>query len=218
MGKAVRHAVEGATDVQFAGMWQRGESLDAIVGAADVLIDFSLPEANPDVLQSVATHAIPLVCGVSGLGDRQMAEIRSLATTVPIVFDRNMSQGVAVLDKLVEQAARSLDDGFSVEIHEVHHVHKVDSPSGTALALGETVAAARNAKHAEDIVRYQAERRGEVPGEHTVRFTSETETLTLHHSVTTRAVFAEGAVRAARWVVGQKPGLYGMKDVLFGGG
>ena len=108
----------------------------------------------------------------------------------------------------------SLGAEFAAEIHETHHIHKIDSPSGTALKLGETIAAARAQEFNEDTVRFEVERRGEVPGDHVVILASPTETLTLKHSVTTRAVFAAGALRAARWVVDQPPGLYGMRDVL----
>jgi len=104
---------------------------------------------------------------------------------------------------------------FAVEVHETHHVHKVDSPPGTALQLGESIVAARPRDIGADAVRFEVERRGEVPGDHTVIFSSPTETLTLGHSVTTRQVFADGAIRAARWVVGRPPGLYRMRDVLF---
>ena len=126
-----------------------------------------------------------------------------------------MSQGIAVLQELVGRAARSLGDEFAIEIHETHHVHKKDAPSGTALKLGEAIADAREPSGA-DSVHYQSERRGEVPGDHEVIFSSTTERLTLAHSVTTRSVFAEGALRAARWIVSREPGLYDMHDVLFG--
>ena len=110
------------------------------------------------------------------------------------------------------RAARSLGDEFTVEIHETHHVHKKDAPSGTALKLGEAIASASPGR---GDIRYESERRGEVPGDHDVIFASATEKLILAHSVTTRQVFAEGALRAARWVVGQPSGFYGMHDVLF---
>ena len=214
MGQAVQRVIEDADGVQLAGIWARGESLDAIVENSDVLIDFSLPAATREVLAAVSRHRVPLVCGVSGLADEQMAELRQSAADIAIVFDRNMSQGIAVLSELVQRAARSLGDEFRAEIHEVHHVHKIDAPSGTALQLGELIAVARARNESADAVRYTVERRGEVPGEHTVTLSSPTETLTLGHSVTHRAVFAQGALRAARWVILQRPGLYRMADVL----
>ena len=155
-----------------------------------------------------------MVCGVSGLDDAQMAALDEAAASIPLVYDRNMSQGIAVLQDLVQRAARSLGDEFAIEIHETHHIHKKDAPSGTALKLGEAVLRAKDAGN-DDAIRYESERRGEVPGDHDVIFSSPTERLSLRHSVTTRQVFAEGALRAARWVVSQPPGLYGMHDVLF---
>ncbi len=218
MGQAIMQAIDAADDVQVSGVWARGESIDEVVAAADVIIDFSLPDATAIVLEAVLSHQKPLVCGVSGLNDSLWKALEQAATVIPLVYDRNMSQGIAVLDDLVSRAARSLGAEFAVEVHETHHIHKVDSPSGTALQLGESIAAARPQDTAENAVRYEVERRGEVPGEHTVIFSSPTETLTLGHSVTTRQVFADGALRAARWVTGQPAGLYRMRDVLFGGG
>jgi 4-hydroxy-tetrahydrodipicolinate reductase len=216
MGQTIRQVVDAADGVTVSGIWTRGESLDELVADSDVLIDFSLPEANAEVLAAVQKYRRPLVCGVSGLDGKQMASLERAAGVVPIVFDRNMSQGVSVLADLVQRAAKSLGPEFAAEIHEVHHVHKIDSPSGTALKLGEAIEAARAPDAAA--VRYEAERRGEVPGDHTVILSSPTETLSLKHSVTTREVFAEGAVRAARWALRQAPGRYRMRDVLFDDG
>ncbi len=214
MGQAIMQAIDTADDLQVSGVWARGESIDEVVAAADVIIDFSLPDATAILLEAVLRHQKPLVCGVSGLDDSLWTALQKAATVIPLVYDRNMSQGIAVLDDLVSRAARSLGAEFAAEVHETHHIHKVDSPSGTALQLGETVAAARGQDNAENAVRFEVERRGDVPGEHTVIFSSPTETLTLGHSVTTRQVFADGALRAARWVTGQPAGLYRMRDVL----
>jgi len=131
---------------------------------------------------------------------------------VPVVYDRNMSPGITVLERIAADAAAALGTDFSVEIHETHHIHKLDAPSGTALKLGEAVARARH----EDprAMHYESERRGEVPGDHKVILASPTERLVLEHSVTTRDVFALGALRAARWAVVQNPGLYSIRHVL----
>ena len=215
MGQAIMRAIDAADDLQISGVWARGESIDKLVAASDVIVDFSLPGATAIVLEAVSNHQTPLVCGVSGLDEALLKAVEQAATTIPLVFDRNMSQGIAVLDDLVRRAAGSLGAEFAAEVHETHHIHKVDSPSGTALQLGESIAAAGSQDTGEDAVRYQVERRGEVPGDHTVIFSSSTETLTLVHSVTTRQVFADGALRAARWVVSQPPGLYRMRNVLF---
>jgi len=215
MGQAMKQAIEAAEGVCLSAMWTRGEAIDKVVAESDILVDFSLPEANAEILAAVSSQTTPLVCGVSGLDAEQIAAMQQAAGLIPVVFDRNMSQGITILEDIVRRAAASLGPEFAAEIHEIHHVHKLDSPSGTALKLGESIAAARAIEDASDAVRYEVERRGEVPGEHTVILSSPTETLTLRHSVSNRAVFAAGALRAARWVAKQPPGLYQMRDVLF---
>jgi len=214
MGKAIAAGLDGRQDMELVGFWARGDDLDALVSSADVVIDFSLPDGTAEVLEAVLRQKKPLVCGVSGLNDTQVARLDEVARYVPLVYDRNMSLGIAVLERSVREAAASLGAGFEVEISEVHHVHKKDAPSGTALKLGEAVAEARG-EPGTGSVSFASERRGEVPGDHQVVMRSATETLTFAHSVTSRQVFADGAVRAGRWVVGQKPGRYTMRDVLF---
>jgi len=231
MGLAIINAVNEFADLEIGSVWVRdpdaardmatptgaiiSSDLEHVIEAADVVIDFSLFEATEQVAAAVTRYRKPLVCGVSGLADTQVRALGNAAESVPVVYDRNMSQGIAVLQELVARAARSLGDEFAIEIHETHNIHKKDAPSGTALKLGESIADARDQTGA-DSVHYQSERRGEVPGDHEVIFSSPTERLTLGHSVTTRSVFAEGALRAARWIVDRQPGLYDMHDVLFG--
>jgi 4-hydroxy-tetrahydrodipicolinate reductase len=211
MGQAIAGVIAASDDLQLAGTWRRGDDLDALLAKSDVLVDFSLPEATDTVVAAAAGCGIPLVCGVSGLTETQVAALEQASASIPIVYDRNMSPGVAVLERLVRQAARALP-GFDVEVRETHHVHKIDAPSGTALKLGEAIAAARGTDPAD--IRYESERRGEVPGDHEVVLASATETLTLAHSVTTRQVFADGALVAARWVSDKSPGMFTMHDVL----
>ncbi len=211
MGQAIAGGIGAADDLELAGTWRRGDDLAKLLADSDVLVDFSLPEATETVVAAAAARGTPLVCGVSGLSDAQVASLEQASATIPVVYDRNMSLGVAVLEKLVRQAARALP-GFAVEVHETHHVHKIDAPSGTALKLGEAIAGARGTDPAD--IHYESERRGEVPGDHEVVLASATETLTLGHSVTTRQVFADGALAAARWVAGRSPGLFTMHDVL----
>ena len=231
MGLAIINAVNEFPDLEIGSVWVRdpeaasdmstpsgaviSTDLERVIEAADVIIDFSLFEATEEVAAVVTRLGKSLVCGVSGLGETQMAALETAARSVAVVYDRNMSQGIAVLQELVSRAAKSLGDEFAIEIHETHHIHKKDAPSGTALKLGESIASARNQEGAGS-VHYQSERRGEVPGDHEVIFSSPTERITLGHSVTTRNVFAEGALRAARWVAGRDAGFYDMHDVLFG--
>ena len=213
MGQAIAAGLESTDGMELAGIWSRGKDLDALVEAADVVVDFSLPDGTMQVLDAVTRLGKPLVCGVSGLDEDQVVRIAEAAAALPLVYDRNMSIGIAVLTRAVRAAAASLGSDFDVRVAEVHHVHKKDAPSGTALKLGEAIAAARG-EEGTGSVEFESERRGEVPGEHEVVLSSPTETLTLAHSVTTRQVFADGAIRAARWVVEQPPGRYSMSDVL----
>ena len=215
MGQAIAAGLHTQDDLELLGTWQRGDDLAPLVAAADVVIDFSLPDGTTQVLEAVAAHSTPLVCGVSGLDAAQMARLDEVAARVPIVYDRNMSLGVAVLEHSIREAASSLGSDFAIHIAEVHHVHKKDAPSGTALKLGEAAAAARG-EAGTGSVTFESERRGEVPGDHKVVMQSATESLTFAHSVTSRQVFADGAIRAARWITGKSPGRYAMSDVLFG--
>ena len=214
MGQALGASVDLDAGLELAGIWKRGGDLSDLLVASDVAIDFSLPEATQIVLDAAVRHQTPLVCGVSGLNQSQFAQLQRAATEIAIVFDRNMSLGIAVLERSVREAASSLGPEFEIEVSETHHVHKKDAPSGTALKLGEAMAAARGDDSA-DAIRYSSERRGDVPGDHEVKLSSPTEQLTFSHSVTTRQVFVDGALRAARWVIDRPPGLYSMQDVLF---
>ncbi|MGI9237378.1 MAG: 4-hydroxy-tetrahydrodipicolinate reductase [Woeseiaceae bacterium] len=215
MGQAIAASIDVAPEFELAGIWSRGSELEPIVSAADVMIDFSLPAGTMTVLEAVARYRTPLVCGVSGLTSVQMASLERATNDIAIVYDRNMSLGIAVLDRIVRAAAAALGREFNVEISETHHVHKKDAPSGTALKLGQAIADARG-EDGTDAISFASERLDEVPGDHEVTLRSDTEILTLAHSVTTRQVFVDGALRAARWVADQPPGRYGMRDVLFG--
>ena len=214
MAQAVAQSIERHSELGLTGIWQRGGDIDALVATADVVVDFSMPDGTEAVVEAAVKHEKPLVCGVSGLSDKQMAKLDAAANKIPLVFDRNMSIGIAVLERTVRDAAASLGPDFTVDISETHHVHKKDAPSGTALKLGEAIAESRGESGTSQI-RFEVERRGEVPGDHEVVMSTATERLSFAHSVTTRQVFADGALRAAQWLVEQPPGLYSMQDVLF---
>ena len=214
MGQAIAASVRQQPEFELLGLWQRGQDLGEMVAAADVVIDFSLPEGTERVLEAVVRHGKPLVCGVTGLNESQLALLVGASDQVPLVFDRNMSLGIAILEKSVREAAASLGADFAVRVSEVHHVHKKDAPSGTALKLGEAIASSRG-ETGTGAVQFETERRGEIPGDHEVTMASTTEKLTFAHSVTTRQVFVDGALAAAAWVIGKAPGRYSIQDVLF---
>lgn len=214
MGRAIAVSIEQAAELELAGIWARGENIDDLVLSADLVIDFSLPDGTERVLEAVARHRKPLVCGVSGLDESQLALLHTVSEDIPLVFDRNMSLGIAVLERSVREAAASLGSEFEVQVSEVHHVHKKDAPSGTALKLAEAIARSRG-ESGTGSVTFEVERRDEVPGDHEVTLQSAAEKLTFSHSVESRQVFVDGALTAAAWIVGKAPGLYSMQDVLF---
>jgi 4-hydroxy-tetrahydrodipicolinate reductase len=210
-----------------------GTDVDAAVRAADVLIDFTRPEGALAHLAACARSGTGAVVGTTGLSDAQKTQVAEFATVIPIVFAPNMSVGVSVLLKLVEAAARQLGPAYDIEIIEMHHRHKIDAPSGTALLLGE--AAARGAgRELPDCAVYAREgvtgerragtigfstlRGGDVVGEHAVIFAGTGERVELAHKAGSRQNFASGALRAARYVAGRQsarqPGLADMQDVL----
>lgn len=196
---------------------------------SDVAIEFSGPAATAEHATLAARLGTPLVIGTTGLEAGQEAAVREAATRVPIVWAANTSLGINLLLGLVEEVARRLGPDWDIEILEMHHRQKVDAPSGTALALGRAAAAARGVVFGEVAERgrdgitgprrpgaigFAALRGGDNIGEHHVIFAGAGEQLELTHRATNRGIYAKGAVRAARWVVGRSPGLYGMKEVL----
>ena len=201
-------------------------SLDEIADV-DVAIDFSYP-GNLDMMLDCATRRhIPLVIGTTGLTKEQEASIEAAAKVIPIVYAHNFSTGVAVMRRLVRMAAEALGDEFDIEIVETHHNQKEDAPSGTALALlkaadpdGEYDVVygrqGRPGKRGREIGMH-ALRGGTVAGEHSVHFFGKMEEIELRHRADSREIFARGAVRAAKFAVDAKPGLYTVDDVLFGG-
>jgi 4-hydroxy-tetrahydrodipicolinate reductase len=196
---------------------------------ADVIVDFTTPVATLRHAEYASKTGKPMVIGTTGFKDEAREKIRRLAKGFPCVLSPNMSVGVNVMFEIVRRLAGLLGDGFDVEIIEMHHKHKIDSPSGTALRLGEVVAealgrdfreVARFERHGQigerrrDEIGIQTVRGGDVVGEHTVIFLGTGERLELTHRATSRDNFAIGAIRALKWVVGRPPGIYTMKDVL----
>lgn len=206
--------------------------IDDIVSACpnfDVLIDFTSVDATMDHLAICREHGRGIVIGTTGLSSAQKQTLAEAAREIPIVFAPNMSIGVNVALRLLDQAARLLGDGYDVEIIEAHHRHKVDAPSGTALRMGEVVADAygrdldRVAVYGREgitgardanTIGFATVRGGDVVGDHTVLFAGIGERIEITHKASSRMTFAKGAVRAAMWLDGKAPGLYDMQDVL----
>ncbi len=205
------------------------DQVPAALIVSQVLIDFTRPEATFGYLESCAAAGVPLVIGTTGFDEDGKARIRDAAKTIPIVFAPNMSVGVNLLMKLAELAAQVLQDGYDIEIIEAHHRHKVDAPSGTALGLGQAVAHALDRDLAQCAVYgregvtgerdsrtigFATVRGGDIVGDHTLLFAGIGERVELTHKASSRATFAQGALRAAKWLQGRAPGLYDMRDVL----
>ena len=213
MGQAVAELVQQDDDLQLAGIWSRGGDLETIAADADVIIDFSLPEATSEVVRVALQCGLPLVCGVTGQAADELSLLHDAAAEIPVVQARNTSQGIALLSEMMSRFGSCLGPEFRSRIEETHHLHKKDKPSGTAVQLRSALSAARGVETSD--IPVHAERKGEVTGDHSVIFESATETLTISHSAKSRSVFAEGAITAARWIVEQRnPGLYAMSDVL----
>ncbi len=201
----------------------------AAAAASDVLVDFTVPAAAAGHAAAAAEAGTALVIGTTGLEAVQTAALEAAAATVPVVYAPNMSLGVNLLFAVTEQVARALGEDWDIEIVEMHHKHKADAPSGTALGFGRAAARGRGvdldavADRGRDGVtgaRRQGDigfavlRGGDVAGEHSVVFATDSERVEITHKAGSRAIFARGAVRAARWATGRAPGLYDMADVL----
>ena len=189
-----------------------GEVSDRLDGikAADVVIDFTVPEATMEHLASAIKFKKAMVVGTTGFTEEQIKKIREASKKIPIVLSPNMSIGVNLLFRLVKEAAGKLSKDYGVTMIEAHHIHKKDAPSGTAKKLAQIVKDASNRK-VSDI---KSIREGEIVGDHKVTFESPYDIIELSHSAKTRDIFAKGALAAAKFISGKKPGLYDMQDVL----
>jgi 4-hydroxy-tetrahydrodipicolinate reductase len=205
------------------------DSLEQALANADVLIDFTWPEVTLSNAQTCARLGKAMVVGTTGLNPEQREVIVQTAKSSPVVFAPNMSVGVNVCFKLLKDMAKTLGDGFDVEIVELHHNKKKDSPSGTAVRMGEIVAEALDrdynqvanyhregmcGERSHEEIGMQTVRGGDIIGEHTVYFIGMGERIELTHRAMSRDMFARGAVRAAGWLAGRDAGLYDMQDVL----
>ncbi len=251
MGRMLIEAVQAADDLVLAGALDvagssaLGQDAAAFAGRtsgvnivsdlraglanAQVLIDFTRPEGTLAHLAVCRELGVKAVIGTTGLDDAQKAQIADHANHIAIVMAPNMSVGVNVVLRLLDVAARALSEGYDIEIVEAHHRHKVDAPSGTALKMGEVVAAALG-RDLKDCAVYAREgvtgerdpssigfatiRGGDIVGDHTVLFAGTGERIEITHKSASRATYAQGSLRAARFLAGRAPGLYGMNEVL----
>ena len=227
------HALVGTDAGSVAGCGALGvkiaDSLEQALADADVLIDFTFPEVTLKNIEVCAALGKGIVIGSTGFTPAQRDEVKKYAEKIPVVLAPNMSVGVNLCFKVLKDVAATLGDAFDVEIVELHHNKKKDSPSGTAVRMGEVVAEALGRNY-DEVANYhrqgmcgertkeeigmQTVRGGDIVGEHTVYFIGMGERIELSHRAMSRDMFARGAVRAAAWLSAQKPGLYDMQDVL----
>lgn len=245
MGLEVRAALENASPLHLAGALERAAHADlgqtlpegvrllddpkAALEGCGVVIDFSIPASTLTNLRAAADAGIAYVTGTTGFDEAGQRELAHFAERIPVLHAANFSLAVHILAHLTREAARLLGDDYDAELFELHHAQKRDAPSGTALLLGEAIAAGRGQKLADHLVLERAGeigprparaigiqtlRGGDNPGEHTVYFIGRGERLELTHRAATRGHFAVGAVRAASWILGRPAGLYRIEQVL----
>ena len=203
-------------------------SMESFLNACDIVIDFSLPEACEILLEQAIKTPKPLVIGTTGLSTHQLNLLKQASAIMPVLYATNMSLGVAMLNKLVYQASSALE-GFDIEIVEMHHKHKKDAPSGTALTLSKSAAAGRGldiekvrvsgrdgniGERTKDEISVMALRGGDIVGRHTVGFYNDGEFIELNHTATSRNTFSKGAIRAGKWLADKEAGLYSISDCL----
>ncbi len=180
------------------------------ITACECLIDFTTPAATMEHLALCEKLKKPIVIGTTGLSEEEKAKIKEASNRVPVVISANMSVGVNLLFKLIEEASKVLGEDYEVNIVEAHHAEKKDAPSGTAKEIANIVKSVKGSAE----IPIDSVREGEIVGEHTITFESDADLLEITHSAKTRDIFAKGALKAAKFVVGKKSGLFTMKDVL----
>jgi 4-hydroxy-tetrahydrodipicolinate reductase len=229
MGQALIACAARNPGLQITGSIDVGGDLQSVIAQGDVVIDFSSHDATVGFTEICAQNKKAIVIGTTGLSEKEKSQIANLKSQIPIVLASNYSTGVNTLFWLTRKAAEILGPGFDLEVVEMHHRMKKDAPSGTAATLVEILAAVRKQQLSEVIrhgrhgivgertsseIGMHALRGGDVVGDHTVIFATNGERVELTHKASSRETFANGALRAAEWVVKQKPGLYDMQDVL----
>lgn len=205
------------------------DNVNAALTGCDVLVDFTRPEGTMQHLDACVRNGVKMVVGTTGLSDDNRARIMAAAKTIAIVVAPNMSVGVNLVFSLLDVAARVLAEGYDIEIVEAHHRHKVDAPSGTALRMGEVIASALDrdlkscavygregvtGERKPDTIGFATMRGGDIVGDHTAMFAGIGERIEITHKASSRATFALGALRAARYLADKDSGLFDMQDVL----
>jgi 4-hydroxy-tetrahydrodipicolinate reductase len=211
MGRTVLDLAQSDAEIEITAQCDLADPIELAMKNCDVAIDFSHAGAIDEICRAALQHGKSLVIGTTGYSQQQRKTIEETARSVPIVLASNFSVGVNVLFWLTQKASEFLGADFNPEIVETHHKMKKDAPSGTAKTLAETLEVGRKS---EDKIPIQSIREGDVVGEHCVIFSGLAERLELTHRAANREIFARGALRAAKWIIGKPRGLYSMQDVL----
>ncbi|MGD0060982.1 MAG: 4-hydroxy-tetrahydrodipicolinate reductase [Verrucomicrobiia bacterium] len=209
MGRTLVSCVSSDPELRLAGEIDQGDDLRKVIAGTDVVIDFSVREATAAVAKIAADHKKALVIGTTGHTDAEKAGVRALTKAIPIVWSANFSAGVNTLFWITQKVAEIVGPHWEAEVVETHHTAKKDAPSGTAKKLQEVLKRVRGKEAPAHALRI-----GDVVGDHTVTFGTAGERIELTHRASSRETFARGALRAAKWVVKQPPGVYDMQDVL----
>jgi len=209
MGRTLVSCAQGDPELQLVGEVDQGDDLSKVIARADAVVDFSVREATTAVAKLAADNGKAIVIGTTGHGDAEKAAVRALAKVIPVVWSANFSMGVNTLFWATQKVAEIIGNDWEAEVVETHHIAKKDAPSGTAKRLQEILRQVRGKEAPSHALRL-----GDVVGDHTVTFGTVGERLELTHRASSRETFARGALRAAKWAVKQKPGLYDMQDVL----
>ena len=229
LGNSITRTADSESEVVIVGRCTRGDAVSSCIAECDVVIDVSTASAGEEICRVCVEQHKPLVIGTTGHSAGQMRVVEGAGSKIPVVLAPNFSIGVNTLFWLTRKAAELLGEGFDVEIIEAHHRLKKDAPSGTAKRLAELLCTVRGLQYDRDVahgregiggerptqqIGMHAIRAGDIVGEHTVLFAGAGERLELTHRASSRDTFAVGALRAARWIVGQPPALYSMEHVL----
>ena len=209
MGRTLISCAQSDPELQLVGEVDQGDDLSKAIARADVVVDFSVREATVAVAKLAADNGKAIVIGTTGHGDAEKATVKAFAKAVPVVWSANYSMGVNALFWATRKVAEIVGSDWEAEVVETHHTAKKDAPSGTAKRLQEILKQVRGKEAPAHALRI-----GDVVGDHTVTFGAPGERLELTHRASSRETFARGALRAAKWAVRQKPGLYDMQDVL----
>ena len=227
------HPSLGEDAGEMAGSGHAGvsitDNLSSLMEQGEVLIDFSAPEPTLEHMRTVVRHRRAIVVGTTGFSPVQLDELKSLAQQIPCVLSPNMSVGINLICKVIGEMARTLGEDYDIEVIEAHHRLKKDAPSGTALQIAEVLARSVNrdlsqvgvfarkgiiGERVKGEIGIQTIRAGDIVGDHTILFGGMGERIEVTHRASSRDTFAQGAIRAAKWIVRQPPGLYDMMDVL----